>query len=76
VRALGALLACVVILHGPDGSRLLIQSRHLIGVREVTHDHVAKGSHAVVYTTDENWAVTETGKEVAEKLEHCRKLDP
>jgi len=45
-------------------------------VREVTHDHVAKGSHAVVYTTDENWAVTETGKEVAEKLEHCRKLDP
>ena len=29
-------------------------------MREVTHDHVAKGSHAVVYTTDENWAVTET----------------
>jgi hypothetical protein len=63
----------LVLLHSPDGSDILVDTRHITVVRPTDSKHVAEGSHSVVYTIDENFAVREDETEIILKIEACGK---
>lgn len=70
------LLSCLIMLHSPDGTGLLIGTNEIV-VREIDpkhQDHVAKGTNSVVYTnTKQNgMGVKETLKEVTGLIDKCR----
>lgn len=68
-----AAVACVLTLHAPDGSELLILSDAIRAIRPINarhHDHVAQGIHSVLYigVTPNGFGVTETAPEILEMM--------
>jgi hypothetical protein len=75
VTLLPALLACLILLHTPDGGEIYIEAAHVVAIRPASQVHMenlAKGSNTVVYTADENFAVTEEEHSVIEKIDACK----
>lgn len=69
-------LFCLLVLHSPDGSPLLVFSNSVRVVRPVAHEHglrshVAKNTNSVVYSGGQNFGVSETAVMILQKLRAC-----
>lgn len=74
-------LLCLLVLHSPDGSPLLVFSNSVRVVRPVTHhkgvrEHVAKNTNAVVYLGFQNFGVAETAAKILLDLRACEQKAP
>jgi len=70
------LVGCLLAFHGPNQSKLLIESVHIIAVRPDGHKHathLSKDANAVLYTSAGNFAVTETDEAITKMIEDCAK---
>lgn len=68
------LLPCLIVLHSPDGGTLQIESNSIYAVRDASGavaEHLAKGTHTVLYVGSKVFGVTETPEQIAELTERC-----
>ena len=71
-------LACMLLLHAPDGSGLSIESDAITAVRPITPHwtpHIAANARAVVYTggaSSGGFAVVESRAEVLRRIGECK----
>ena len=69
----GRIVPCLVLLHSPDGSDILIETNSVTAIRPVVEDseHVADGSRAIVYLVDKSFAVRESEVRIIEIIGTC-----
>lgn len=70
-------LACLLTLHSPDGSELLVESGMLRAVRAIAPHaagQVARGARSVIYlgSAPAGLAVVESTTEIQDRLSACR----
>lgn len=68
---------CLLVLHSPDGSRIIIESSTINVVRPVTtstRDHVAPNTHTVIYAgvRPNGFGVREQLAEVVRMMSECK----
>lgn len=68
-------IACIILLHSPDGSELRVESRNLTAVRVLPHnfkEQVAPGTKTIVYSTGaQKFGVLETPEEIGNMIAGC-----
>lgn len=66
-------LACIIVLHSPDGSQLRVETRNLTAVRAVPlgfKEQIAPGTKTIVYSAGaQKFGVIETPEEIAAMIE-------
>jgi len=65
-------VVCLIVVHRPDTSEVLVDTR-LVGYVEAveTHHHYAAGTRALIHMVGEKIAVTEQPHEVEHLLKTC-----
>lgn len=74
MRNPAAILLCLVVFHAPDGSLVSVEKAHIAAIRPVTDqikEHVAPGTHALVYVGQHKFGITESLEEAETMLESC-----
>jgi hypothetical protein len=70
-------LVCLILFHSSDGSLIWIKSSAITTVKPILPralNHIAKGTHAVVYTvTGRTFAVQDTSEDIVGKVDACDK---
>jgi hypothetical protein len=71
--AVAAAIACLIVLHTPDGEEIAIDTRQILMLRPTTHirEHLAHGTRTLVYMTAQKVAVTEQPHEVEYLIKVC-----
>ena len=76
IRLCGLWLSCLIAFHTPDGGEIFIETIHIVAIRPIASsqaEHVARGTKALIYTTDKNFAVIENEEKIAELMGQCEK---
>jgi hypothetical protein len=68
-----AAIACLIVLHTPDGEEIAVDTRQILMLRPTTHirEHLAHGTRTLVYMTAQKVAVTELPHEVEYLIKIC-----
>jgi len=68
-----ATIACLIVLHTPDGEEIAVDTRQILMLRPTTHirEHLAHGTRTLVYMTAQKVAVTEQPHEVEYLIKIC-----
>lgn len=67
-------LGCVLTLHTPAGTQLLLESRHITVFQplpKTSEQHVAAGTKTIVHTGGQKFGVTESVDDINALLEQC-----
>lgn len=69
-------LGCLLVLHSPDGSELVIENAEIRAVRQIGpqyHDHLPKGTNAVIYlgVRPNGFGVKETVQAIEDMKKGC-----
>jgi hypothetical protein len=67
-------LACLILIHPPDGAPLRIDISHIIAVRPVpmgSEEHFARGTKSILYVTGQKFGITETPEQVELLIRDC-----
>jgi hypothetical protein len=73
IRAARFLVPCLAVFHTPDGYEIKIDTK-VTAIRLIhgpVAEHVAKGTHSVIYIGGEKFGVAETPEEVLEIIKDC-----
>jgi hypothetical protein len=73
---IATIAVCILVLHAPDGSELLVQSDIIRVIRPITaahREHVAPGTNSVLYlgVRQAGFAVIETAAQVLQLVRDC-----
>jgi hypothetical protein len=67
------IIACLIILHTPDGEEIAVDTRQILMLRPTSHirEHFAHGSRTLVYMGGQKVVVTEEPHEVEYLTKIC-----
>jgi len=68
-----AAIACLIVMHTPDGEEIAVDTRQILMLRPTTHirEHLAHGTRTLVYMTAQKVAVKEEPHEVEYLIKVC-----
>jgi hypothetical protein len=72
-QSAAAAVACLIVLHSPDGEELAIDTRQILMLRPTVHikEHLAPGTKTLVYLTAQKIGVKEEPHEVEYLTKIC-----